>query len=209
MSDPTSQAGDVISRILDITKDELKQLSAAGVVIKTGADKYNLFGSVRGYIEHLREQNKKAPTQVEIASHLDMSERNARDVLTALQIDWRESTITKIRIAYIRDLREKAAGRGGEDQEILTRARFRDANASAQLKELQFHKEVGDLVPVSEIEPMLESWAVTARSETTHAVEKIIAAIQSQHGIEVEQDLIDEQLGAAFTAIADYPKNIK
>lgn len=206
MADPTSQPGDVIARILGISNDEIKQLSAAGIIIKSGAGKYNLFGSVRGYIEHLREQNKKAPTQVEVAAHLDMSERNVRDVLNALQIDWRESTIEKIRVSYIRDLRGKAAGRGGNNQESLTCARIRESTISAQLKELQFHKEVMDLVPAVEIEPLLDSWAVTARSETTHAVEKIIAAIHSEHGIEVDQDLIDEQLGAAFKTIADYPK---
>ena len=109
---------------------------------------------------------------------------------------------------YCDRLRDEAAGRGGDEQATLTKSRTREAQANAQLKELQFHKEVGDLIPASEIEPLLDSWAVTARSETTHAVEKIIAAIQSQHGIEVEQDLIDEQLGAAFTAIADYPRQL-
>lgn len=107
---------------------------------------------------------------------------------------------------YCNRLRDEAAGRGGNEQETLTRSRTREAQANAQLKELQYHKEVGDLIPATEIEPLLDSWAVTARSETTHAVEKIIAAIQSQHNIEIEQDLIDEQLGAAFAAIADYPK---
>jgi len=107
---------------------------------------------------------------------------------------------------YCDRLRDEAAGRGGDEQATLTKSRTREAQANAQLKELQFHKEVSDLIPVSEIEPLLDSWAVTARSETTHAVEKIIAAIQSQHGIEVEQDLIDGQLGAAFAAISDYPK---
>ncbi len=206
MADATNQPGDVISRILDITNDEIKHLSAAGVVIKTGADKYNLFGSVRGYIGYLREQNKKSPTQVEIAEHLDMSERNARTVLNVLQIDWRETTLEKIRISYIRDLREKAAGRGGDNQESLTCARIRESQANAQIKELQYHEAVGDLIPAVEIEPLLDSWAVTARSETTHAMEKIIASIQSKYDIEVDQDLIDEQLGGAYKAIADYPK---
>ncbi len=109
-------------------------------------------------------------------------------------------------VDYCDRLRDEAAGRGGDDQATLTQARTRDALANSQLKELQFHKEVGDLVPVSEIEPLLDSWSVTARSEMTHAVEKIIAAIQSQHGIEVEQDLIDGHLGAAFSAVADYPR---
>ncbi|HEB93122.1 MAG TPA: hypothetical protein ENI94_06575 [Gammaproteobacteria bacterium] len=106
-------------------------------------------------------------------------------------------------------LRDEAAGRGGDEQQNLSRARQREAEANAQLKELQYHKEVGNLVPLSEIEPLLESWAVAARSETQSAVEKIVAAIQSQHEIEVDQEMVNEQLGHAFKAIADYPKGIQ
>ncbi len=108
--------------------------------------------------------------------------------------------------SYCDRLRDEAAGRGGDEQATLTKSRTREAQANAQLKELQYHREVGDLVPVSEIEPLLDSWAVTARSETTNAIEKIIAAIQSKHGIDVDQALIDGQLDVAFCAIADYPK---
>jgi len=100
----------------------------------------------------------------------------------------------------------QAAGRGGDEQSSLARERTREAKANAQLKELQFHKEVGNLIPVAEIEPALESWVVTMRSETTHAVEKIIAAIESRHGIKVDRDMVDEYLNGAFQAIADYPK---
>ncbi|SDR38632.1 hypothetical protein SAMN04490186_5887 [Pseudomonas grimontii] len=54
------------------------------------------------------------PTQLEIAEHLDMSERAARDVLKRLNLDWQAVSLADIRTAYIRDLREKAAGRGGQ-----------------------------------------------------------------------------------------------
>lgn len=146
------------------------------------------------------------PTQLEIARHLDMSERNARDVLKALGIDWQSSSLDDIRIAYIRDLREKAAGRGGEDQQTLTKARAQEAEVNARLKELQYQREIGKLILGEEIEPMLATWAATARSEVGFAVEKLIAGIVSQHGIEVDQDVIDDALSAAYDAISDYPE---
>lgn len=112
-------------------------------------------------------------------------------------------------VSYCEHFRQLAAGRGAaDDQANAARAKTRESTANAQLKELQFHKEVGTLVPVEDLEPLLESWVVTARSETTYAVEKLVAAIQSKHNIEVEQVLIDDTLGAAFTSIAGHPRNL-
>lgn len=52
------------------------------------------------------------PTQRDIALNLDMSERNCRDVLKGLDLDWTAASLDEIRITCIRDLREKAAGCG-------------------------------------------------------------------------------------------------
>ena len=207
-NEDNSQSGEVVARVLGINKDELTRLANENVAVRTGPNKYNLLGTVQGYIQWLRTKDKRAPTQLEVAGHLDMSERNARDVLKSLGIDWTATTIDAVRVAYIRDLREKAAGRGGEEQTAKAKAQTREALASAQLKELQFYKEIKALIPAEEIEPLLESWAVLARSEFQNCVEKLLASIQGMHGIEVKQELVDESLGAAFAAIADYPRNL-
>jgi len=110
--------------------------------------------------------------------------------------------------AYCGRLREEAAGRGDVDSKALMRARTRESEAKARMQELQYHRELKQLVPVEEIEPLLESWATTARGEVQHAVEKIIAAIESRHGVEVERALYDEHLRAAFGVIASYPRNL-
>lgn len=47
------------------------------------------------------------PSQREIAQHLAMSERNCRDALKSLSIDWTEAILDEIRTVYIRDLRDK------------------------------------------------------------------------------------------------------
>jgi hypothetical protein len=86
--------------------------------------------------------------QAEAANHLDMSERNLRDVLKGLEIQW-PADIEQIRVAYIQDLRAKAAGRGGDQQAILTMAKIRETNANADLKELQSQEKSGVLVDVS------------------------------------------------------------
>lgn len=207
MSDAGSQRGDVLARILDITIDEVRRLSSAGVLIKAGPDKYNLFGSVRGYIQYLREQDKKPPTQIEIAEHLDMSERNARDVLSILKIDWRSSSKTFIRVAYIRHLREQAAGRGGDDQGKLTTARTREAEASAQLKELQIMEKAGMLIPANMVKPGIEAMITAARTELLTLPDKVAAAIKALDGHDIDpsviQELVYESLNHLSTTMPD------
>jgi len=135
-------------------------------------------------------------SQPAIKSHIDKGVLVDNGTL----LDWLRQLLTHYR--------EQAAGRSGDDQMNLSRARIREAEANAQLKELQFFKEVGALVPLESIEPTLEQWAVVARSEIGYAVDKIITGIHSQHNIEVDQGLIDAALQNAFNAISDYPKNL-
>lgn len=146
------------------------------------------------------------PLQRDIAKHLDLSERKVRDILVNLDMDHRTSSMDEIRLAYIRDLREKAGGRGGDDQGALTRARTRQAIADADMKNLQYHRELKTLVAIDEVEPVLKNWAKNARSEVQYAIEKMIAGIQSRHNIEVEQDVIDDAINPAFRAIGRYPQ---
>ncbi len=58
MSDNT-QPITVITSLLDISERRVQQLSRAGVIPKAARGRYELIGSVRGYIRHLREVNIK------------------------------------------------------------------------------------------------------------------------------------------------------
>ena len=131
-----------------------------------------------------------------------------RDLVRELGVDVKTHSLDEIRVAYIRDLRDKAAGRGGEDAQSLTQARTKQALADARIKDLTYYRELKLLVPVDEIEPLLANWAATARSETTFAVEKLVAAIQSQHRIQIDQQLIDDTVYAAFRSIGSYPARL-
>ncbi len=148
------------------------------------------------------------PTQVEIAQHLDLSERRVRDVLRELGIDHRGTDLVSIRVAYIRDLRNKAAGRGGGDQGELTRARIRESTANAVSKELANTKEAKKLVDVSEIEPALRNWAAQGGNAVMAAGERIIEAIESRHAIELDDDDVNSHLRTALRDIAGYPRQL-
>ncbi len=58
MSDNT-QPISVIASLLDISERRVQQLSRAGVIPKAARGRYELIGSVRGYIRHLRDLNIK------------------------------------------------------------------------------------------------------------------------------------------------------
>lgn len=151
--------------------------------------------------------SEKGPTQVEIAAHLDMSERNAREVLKKLEIDHREATLEQIRVAYIRYLRELASGRGGEDQYDLTKQKARQAEADANLKQLEYETRLGVYAPVEEFELLTASWSTSTRSEIENTVERLVIDIERAHGIEIDRGRVEELLEAAFAAIADYPRH--
>ncbi len=144
------------------------------------------------------------PTQLEVARHLDMSERNARTVLRELGIDWKKKAMSEIRVAYIRNLREKAAGRGLSSQEELNKSKIRDAEAGAVLKEIQAAEKVGALVPIQEAEPRFAAMVVAARTEFMTMADKLRQKIQTRYGVEVDPDLINENIHSALRHLSSH-----
>lgn len=142
------------------------------------------------------------PTLKVIGNHLDMSERNAGTVCQNLGLNRDTSTLDHIRITYIRDLREKAAGRGGEDQGKLTLARIREANSNADLRELMVKEKAGQLVNVNEIEPQLVAMVTAAKQELLSLPEKVASDIKAMHGIDVDVSLIQERINDSLNQLA-------
>ena len=126
---------DAASALLQISPDQLQRLVASGVVRRAAPGKYIPAQLIRDYIAWLHaepERRDKSPTQAEIAEHLDMSDRNLRDVLQALDLDHKQVSLSALRIAYIRRLRDQAAGRLGEGAGGLDLVQERAALAREQ-----------------------------------------------------------------------------
>lgn len=138
-------------------------------------------------------------SQQDIAEHLDMSPRNLRDVLNALGLDWRTKPLDDIRIAYIRKLREAAAGRN-DDQLAVVRAR-REL-AEARIKELELAKEYKLIIRTDDVEPLLIGLMTEFQSAVLEAGNKALQAIENTHDVKLDDDLILGHLRAALGTIA-------
>lgn len=147
-------------------------------------------------------------TQREVADHLDMSERNARDVLKALDLDWQTASLDEIRTAYIRDLRGKAAGRGGSQLEQLNRARIDDLQQKSANGRLAYHEKLRSLIPASEAERVLSDWASFANREYLGGLERIIQEIENVQKLTVDRTVVAKVAGPTTERIARYARKL-
>jgi len=97
--------------------------------------------------------------QKDIAEHLDLSQPAVSGLMDRLGIDWKTSTIDEIRVAYIRHLREQAAGRAASGDLDLATERARLAKEQADKVAMQNAVTRGDLAPVVMIEEVLTKTA--------------------------------------------------
>jgi phage terminase Nu1 subunit (DNA packaging protein) len=105
-------------------------------------------------------------------------------------------------LAYCDRLRLEAAGRSGDDNQSLTRARTREAEASANLKQLQILEKTGALVPAAEVEPRYNAMITAARTELLSLSEKHVQQIKALYGVDVDQAIFDDAIHAALTHLA-------
>ena len=155
---PATVGHDSAAAMLQVSPAALTQLVAAGHVRRAAPGKFIPAQVIRDYIAYLHAEPgrvERAPTQAEIAAHLDMSERNLRDVLRALDLDHKEVPLSAIRTAYIRRLREEAAGRGGEATFELSAERARLAREQADKIAMQNAVTRGELAPAHLLEEVL------------------------------------------------------
>lgn len=90
-----------------------------------------------------------------IADHLDLSQGAVSQWMDRLGIDWRSSSLDEIRVAYIRELREQAAGRAAAGDLDLATERAGLAKAQREKIEMQNAVTRRELAPVVLIEEVL------------------------------------------------------
>ena len=153
---------DTSARLLDLTPGELTKLVNNGVIPRAGSDAYNLGPLVHSYVRYLRgEQSRKeaAPTQAEIAAHLDISDRRLRELLTEWDIDHRQVPLAEIRMRYIRKLREEAAGRAAQGDIDLPTERALLARSQRVGQEIKNEIARGTYAPIELLTDVLSNAA--------------------------------------------------
>lgn len=88
-------------------------------------------------------------TQIEIAQHLDLSTRQIRELQSA-GVFTKGATLDEARLAYIRRLREQAAGRAATNGLDLISERARLAKMQADKLEIELAAKRGDLISLIE-----------------------------------------------------------
>jgi len=97
-------------------------------------------------------------------------------------------------MAYCEKLREEAAGRGGDDQKSLTRARTQDALAGAALKNITVQEKAGELVFAAEIEPLLTAMFTAARTELLSLPDKLSNELKALYDVDVDPAYLEEKI---------------
>lgn len=102
-------------------------------------------------------------------------------------------------IAYLDRLRSEAAGR--EQDSRLSDVRIRETEMSANLKELEYMKQLGQIILINDLSPLLTAFIGSVQFNVMAAQERIIEAIESKHSITIDDDDIGKPLRAALESV--------
>lgn len=129
-------------------------------------------------------------------------------MLKGLGIDWTTADLDEIRIAYIRDLREKAAGRGSTQAELLAAARTEESTVKAANGRLAFHEKLRTLIPAADAANAINDWAAFANREYLSGVQKLVDEIESRAKVSIDRSMVTQIVGATVSRIGGYAEKL-
>jgi len=110
--------------------------------------------------------------------------------------------------AYCEHLRNEAAGRGGNDQDNLTRARTNESEVKTALNRLEYNQKIGVLLPAADAEHAIIEWASYAVREFTGAFSSLVHEIEGAHGIRIDAKRVDEITSSSLVRVSAYAETI-
>lgn len=144
------------------------------------------------------------PTQVEIAEHLDLAQKQVSELMATLQIDWRSTPLDDIRVAYIRQIRAQAAGHKSASGDDLVAERVKTERVSRELMLLNLHEKRGSLIHVEQLRPMYSQMVGAFKTELMALPDKVKAELDALHGINVDVELLNAHVRAALEQLSRY-----
>jgi hypothetical protein len=142
--------------------------------------------------------------QVDIAEHLDLSERRLRDILKSLNLDHRENSLDEIRVAYIKDLRAKAAGTLSDDGFDLVKERVLTERVDRELKLTVLAEKKALLINKEQLEPELQNAFSTLRANLLSLADRLKSIIDVQYGIDLDVAIIEIEIHNALSSLSGY-----
>lgn len=132
-------------------------------------------------------------TQIELAAHIGLeTDRSVRDICTRLGLDSKTISQRDFRLAYIKDQRETAAGRGGDQQVTLAKARTEESTVKTAKMRLEFLRELGVVISAEDAADVITAWCRQANQDYTQGVTKLVSEIQSRYDITVDNEMVED-----------------
>lgn len=144
------------------------------------------------------------PTQVEIAEHLDLAQKQVSELMGQLGIDWKATPLSDIRVAYIRKIRGQAAGHRAEDGSDLVAERVKTERVSRELMLLQLHEKRGSLIHVEQLRPMYAQMIGAFKTELIARDDKLKGELDALYGVTVDIELLNGHTRSALEQLARY-----
>ncbi|HDR9135243.1 TPA: MarR family transcriptional regulator, partial [Burkholderia vietnamiensis] len=126
------------------------------------------------------------PTQQQIADHLDLDQSAVSRFVDKVRLDYRAVSIDEIRIAYIRHLREVAAGRSSETGIDLVAERAMTERVDREIKLLTLAEKKGQLVNAAQLEQAYGLMVGAFQTELLSLSDKLVQELRTLYGVEVD-----------------------
>jgi hypothetical protein len=107
-------------------------------------------------------------------------------------------------VDYCEHLRTEAAGRGGNLQEQLSQARLEESQEKTMSLRQKRLVDAGDLLILSDLEEVVLELPGLFQTSIISAASNIIDAIESKHGIELDELIVKQPLSDALRFVADH-----
>lgn len=108
-------------------------------------------------------------------------------------------------IAYCDQQRVAASGhKPSSSRARLDLAKAIESETNAELKKRELYRQDGLIVDIAGVRQAMADWITLAKTEMNAAVTRIIAAIESEHGITIDREQLRPDVDAALRSIADY-----
>lgn len=107
--------------------------------------------------------------------------------------------------AYCERLRLEASGRAPSDaRERRDLAAARKDEVQAALAERELYRQDGLILDIDSVRQAMSEWIALGKNEFLGAIDRMITAIESEHGITIDRAALQPDIDAALWAIGDY-----
>ncbi|WP_186100829.1 MarR family transcriptional regulator [Burkholderia gladioli] len=144
------------------------------------------------------------PTQLQIAEHLDLDQSAVSRFVDKIRLDYKATSIDEIRIAYIRHLREVAAGRASGTGIDLVAERAMTERVDREIKLLTLAEKRSQLVNAAQLEQAYGQMVGAFQTELLALSDKIVQELRTLYGVEVDVEWLNEHVYGCLEQLSQY-----